>query len=148
MTAFAIIAAVLTILAVAVVAWPLLRGGTEAQPVAATVTAIGIPAAVFVVYLLVSNHDWRATPSAPAGPAPASMASASVEEAVASLERKLAENPANEEGWILLGSSYLSLDRPADGWFHGFLGGLIGFIGLGSAAPRLGARRAARLIRR
>lgn len=114
MTAFAIIAAVLTILAVAVVAWPLLRGGADAQPVAATVTAIGIPAAVFVVYLLVSNHDWRAAPSAPAGQPASSMASASVEEAVASLERKLAANPDNEEGWILLGSSYLSLDRPGD----------------------------------
>jgi cytochrome c-type biogenesis protein CcmH len=37
-----------------------------------------------------------------------------MEEAVASLERKLQAAPADEEGWILLGSSYLSLNRPAD----------------------------------
>jgi cytochrome c-type biogenesis protein CcmH len=37
-----------------------------------------------------------------------------MEEAVASLERKLQAEPANEEGWVLLGSSYLNLNRPAD----------------------------------
>jgi len=37
-----------------------------------------------------------------------------MEEAVASLERTLQSEPANEEGWILLGSSYLNLNRPAD----------------------------------
>lgn len=114
MTVFAAIAVLLTFVAVGLVVWPLLRTGASAHPVAATFTALAIPATVLVVYLLVSNHDWQA-PAAGGAQAPAAMAAqGSVEEAVASLERKLAEAPGDEEGWILLGSSYLSLNRPAD----------------------------------
>ncbi|MDP2322697.1 MAG: hypothetical protein Q8N51_01530 [Gammaproteobacteria bacterium] len=112
MTIFAAIAVLFTLLAVGLVVWPLLRSGDRVHPVAATLTALAIPPLVLVIYLVVSNYDWRApgTASAPA----AAGAASSVEEAVASLERKLEAEPANEEGWILLGSSYLSLDRPAD----------------------------------
>jgi cytochrome c-type biogenesis protein CcmH len=39
---------------------------------------------------------------------------AALENAIASLEQKLAGNPADEQGWVLLGSSYLALDRPVD----------------------------------
>ena len=111
MTLFATIAVLLTIATVGLVVWPLLRAGANGHPVAATVTALAIPAAVLVVYLVVSNHDWRPTADGSAVPAGAT---GTVEEAVASLERKLAESPGDEEGWILLGSSYLSLNRPDD----------------------------------
>jgi cytochrome c-type biogenesis protein CcmH len=113
LTVFAAIAVLLTFGAVGLVVWPLLRTGST-HPVAATLTALAIPAGVLVVYLLVSNHDWQ-MPAA-GGPASASAGAApgSVEEAVASLERKLEAAPGDEEGWILLGSSYLSLNRPAD----------------------------------
>lgn len=110
MTVFAVIAVVLTCVAVALVVWPLLRVGAGSHPVVATLTALAIPAAVLVVYLLVSNHDWQGTGSG----GPAAATPGSVEEAVASLEQKLAAAPGDEEGWILLGSSYLSLNRPAD----------------------------------
>jgi cytochrome c-type biogenesis protein CcmH len=112
LTTFALLAVFLTIVTVALVAWPLLRSGAESHPVAATVTALAIPATVLVAYLLVSNHDWDAAPGPPA-PAAGGQAG-SLEEAVAGLERKLAAEPADEEGWILLGSSYLSMSRPAD----------------------------------
>jgi cytochrome c-type biogenesis protein CcmH len=114
LTVFASIAVLLTFIAVGLVVWPLLRAGTSTHPVAATLTALAIPAGVLVVYLFVSNHDWQ-MPAA-GGPASRSAGAApgSVEEAVASLERKLEAAPGDEEGWILLGSSYLSLNRPAD----------------------------------
>ncbi|MBL8202438.1 MAG: hypothetical protein JNK40_15845 [Chromatiales bacterium] len=114
MTVFATIAVLLTFVAVGLVVWPLLRAAGNAHPVAATLTALAIPASVLVVYLLVSNHDWQET-ARDGAPAPTGMAAqGSVEEAVASLERKLEAAPGDEEGWILLGSSYLSLNRPAD----------------------------------
>jgi cytochrome c-type biogenesis protein CcmH len=116
LTVFAVIAVLFTILTVGLVVWPLLRTGGAVYPVAATLTALVIPAAVVLVYLLVSNHDWRAPEAgSAASSAPAAgTAAGSVEEAVASLERKLQAAPGDVEGWILLGSSYLSLNRPTD----------------------------------
>ncbi|MEO7386679.1 MAG: hypothetical protein ABIX37_07070 [Gammaproteobacteria bacterium] len=113
MTVFAAIAVLFTFLAVGVVVWPLLRSGGSTHPVAATLTALAIPGAVLVVYLLVSNYDWR-SPTANGTAVTDGGSTGSVEAAVASLEQKLAAAPADEEGWILLGSSYLSLNRPAD----------------------------------
>jgi cytochrome c-type biogenesis protein CcmH len=67
---------------------------------------------VLVTYLAVSTHDWRASA---AGPAAATAPPAgSLDAAIAGLEARLAAAPDDEEGWILLGSSYLSLSRPAD----------------------------------
>lgn len=114
MTVFASIAVLLTFVAVGLVVWPLLRAGSAAHPVAATLTALAIPAAVLVTYLLVSNHEWQAPAPGSAAPSAGMAAQGSVEEAVASLERKLEASPGDEEGWILLGSSYLSLNRAAD----------------------------------
>jgi cytochrome c-type biogenesis protein CcmH len=116
LTVFAAIAVLFTILAVGLVVWPLLRSGSGVHPVAATLTALAIPATVVLVYLVVSTYDWRQPRAGSTAPSSASGATAagSVEEAVASLERKLQAAPADEEGWILLGSSYLSLNRPAD----------------------------------
>lgn len=114
LTVFAVIAVLLTFIAVALVVWPLLRTGSNAHPVAATLTALTIPAAVLVVYLVVSNHDWRTTAAVSAAAPGTATTTGSVEEAVASLEQKLVAAPEDEEGWILLGSSYLSLNRPAD----------------------------------
>jgi len=112
LTIFIVISVLFTVVAVGLVVWPLLRSGDRVHPVAATLTALAIPPLALVMYVLVSNYDWR-TPGTMPAPG-ASGTPASVEEAVASLERKLQADPANEEGWILLGSSYLSLDRPVD----------------------------------
>ncbi len=114
MTLFAAIAVLLTALSVGLVVWPLLRSGTSTHPLAATLTALAIPAAVVLVYLLVSEYDWREPAVGPPATAAVSAEARSMEEAVASLERKLQAAPADEEGWILLGSSYLSLNRPAE----------------------------------
>lgn len=115
MTLFAVIAVLCTMLAITLVVWPLLRSKDRPHPVAAILTALAIPPVVLVAYLLVSNYNWSvAGANSPAGNGSSMAAQASAEEAVASLERRLQEEPANEEGWILLGSSYLSLARPAD----------------------------------
>lgn len=116
MAVFAAIAVLFTLLTVGLVAWPLLRSGKSGHPIAALATALAIPATVVLVYLLVSQYDWRTPAAGTAGSASAAAGAAagSMEEAVASLERKLKAAPADEEGWILLGSSYLSLNRPAD----------------------------------
>lgn len=111
MTVFVAIGVLFTLATVGLVVWPLLRSSDRVHPVAATLTAIAIPPLVLVTYLLVSTYDWR-TPATASTPATAT--SGSVEEAVASLERRLATEPEDEEGWILLGSSYLSLSRPSD----------------------------------
>ena len=114
MTVFAAIAVLFTIVTVGLVVWPLLRSGGTGQPLAATLTALLIPAVVVLVYLLVSQYDWREPEAGSTATASGGAAAGSVEEAVASLERKLQAAPADEEGWSLLGSSYLSLNRPAD----------------------------------
>lgn len=114
MTVFASIAVLLTFIAVGLVVWPLLRVGTSTHPMAATLTALAIPASVLVVYLLISNHDWGVAGAGRAASSAAPAALGSVEESVAALERKLEAAPGDEEGWLLLGSSYLSLNRVAD----------------------------------
>jgi len=107
LTLFAVIAIILTILAVGLMVWPLVRSGSQRHPVAAVLIALTTPAAVLVLYLAVSNYDWLH--GALSAQAPGSM-----EEAVAALEFRLKASPEDEEGWVLLGNSYLNLDRPAD----------------------------------
>ncbi|MSR09678.1 MAG: tetratricopeptide repeat protein [Gammaproteobacteria bacterium] len=114
MTLFAAIAVLFTALSVGLVVWPLLRSGTATHPLAATLTALVIPAAAVLIYLLVSEHDWREPATGVPAPSAVSAEARSMEEAVASLERRLQDAPTDEEGWILLGSSYLSLNRPAE----------------------------------
>ncbi|MEO8443545.1 MAG: tetratricopeptide repeat protein [Gammaproteobacteria bacterium] len=115
MTVFAILGALFTVLAVGLVVWPLLRGGVNPHPLAATLTALAIPAAVLITYLIVSDYDWRnPVRSGDSAAASSSTGPGSIEDATASLERRLQSEPENEEGWLLLGSSYLNLERPAD----------------------------------
>jgi len=114
LTLFAAIAVLFTALSVGLVVWPLLRSGSGSHPLAATLTALAIPAAVVLIYLLVSEYDWREPAAGAPAPPAVSAEARSMEEAVASLERRLQDAPADEEGWILLGSSYLSLNQPAE----------------------------------
>jgi cytochrome c-type biogenesis protein CcmH len=114
LTLFAAIAVLFTALSIGLVVWPLLRSGTGTHPLAATLTALAIPAAVVLIYLLVSEYDWRESAAAAPAQSAVSAEARSMEEAVASLERRLKDAPADEEGWILLGSSYLRLNRPAE----------------------------------
>jgi cytochrome c-type biogenesis protein CcmH len=111
MNLFIPIAALLTIAGIATIAWPLLRPGPQRSPQAAVLAAVMIPVLVGLTYPKVSSHDWTRPAEKLADPAAAAR---SLDDAVASLEQKLADNPADEQGWVLLGSSYLAVDRPAE----------------------------------
>jgi cytochrome c-type biogenesis protein CcmH len=111
MNLFLAMTAVMTIAGVTLIAWPLLRQGPHRSPQAAVLAAVMIPVLVWLVYPKVSSHDWARPAERLADPAAETR---SLDEAVASLEQKLAGNPADEQGWVLLGSSYLAIDRPAE----------------------------------
>lgn len=106
-------AIVLTGAAVALIVTPLLRrrmGGGH-SPVAATITAVALPAFAILFYIVVSNHDWTAPiPAQSSAPA----AAGSMTDVIAQLERRLAESPDDAAGWLLLGRSYVQLQRLPD----------------------------------
>lgn len=119
MSAFATLAVLLVFAAAALVVVPLLRQKERPASVAAALVALAIPAAVLVTYLLVSSYRWGAPPVPAAedagmqgdgqGGSPGSL-----EDALARLEARLAKNPDNIDDWVLLGSTYANLERPAD----------------------------------
>ena len=112
MTLFVLTSVLLTLLSVGLIVWPLWRAaGAQRSPLAATLAACLIPILVWFVYPKVSTYDWVTPPAQAADP---SAQPRSLDEAISGLEQKLAENPSDEEGWALLGSSYLAVQRPAD----------------------------------
>jgi cytochrome c-type biogenesis protein CcmH len=108
MTTFIVIAVVMTAIAASAVAWPLLRNRRSRVVGAAAALAVGAAAAV--LYPLWSNWNWRAAPeaAAPAATNPQVLAM------VADLERKMQAAPDDVKGWLLLGRSYLTLERVDD----------------------------------
>ncbi|MCL4791632.1 MAG: hypothetical protein KJ040_06215 [Gammaproteobacteria bacterium] len=111
MNLFLLIAGLLTAVTIALLIWPLLRAGPQRSPQAAILAAVVIPVSVWFVYPKVSSYDWVAPAVQAADP---SAGTRSLDEAIAGLEQKLAQDPADEQGWILLGSSYLAVGRLAE----------------------------------
>lgn len=105
MSVFAAIAALLTLLVLGAVLWPLWR---PSRPLFVTaVLALGIGA--------MALYRMLGTPAAiDAAPATAAEMPTSLDEAVTQLEAALERNPDEVEGWRLLGRSYLNLERYAD----------------------------------
>jgi cytochrome c-type biogenesis protein CcmH len=102
MNTFIAIAALMAVAAGAVVAWPLLRrGGRKLLPAAAVV--IFVLASGFL-YTRWSNWDWSGQKQIPPE-------GAQIEAMVGRLEQKLAANPNDLQGWLMLGRSYLTLER-------------------------------------
>ena len=104
MTAFVAICAVLLAAAIGLVAWPLLRGGREAGEapranVAATLVAAALPVMAFAIYFWASNWDWHAPE------APQSVSAPDLQRVAAELQKRLAKQPDDIEGWKLLGRS-------------------------------------------
>jgi cytochrome c-type biogenesis protein CcmH len=104
MTAFVAICALFLAAAIGLLAWPLIGKrrpdrDTPKSPVAATIVAAALPVAAFLVYFWSSNWDWSATPQA------AEMSGHDIQQAVARLQEKLAQEPEDVEGWKLLGRS-------------------------------------------
>jgi len=114
MSSFLLVGVLLVLVAATLVAAPLLRGGWRSHAPAALLAVVSIPVITFLVYGVVSNHEWQAAGQFPAGVPESTPETGSLEAAVVSLETRLRENPGDEEGWLLLGSSYLNLGRPAE----------------------------------
>jgi cytochrome c-type biogenesis protein CcmH len=106
MNTFLFVAAVMAAIAAAVVALPLLRD-KPSRLLGALVAALVIGAAA-VLYPLWSNWDWRAAAQPPDGAGP------NVGAMVAKLEKRLHDEPNDLQGWLMLGRSYLALQRMDD----------------------------------
>ncbi|MGE0467754.1 MAG: tetratricopeptide repeat protein [Steroidobacteraceae bacterium] len=105
MTTFIAICALLTAVAIALLVWPLLRpakAGSEVTPrsgIAAIVVGGAMPLAAFAIYFLATTWSWdpaRHGETAAAG---------DLQQMVAQLQARLANQPDDVEGWKLLGRS-------------------------------------------
>jgi cytochrome c-type biogenesis protein CcmH len=109
MSSFLIIAAFMAAIAAAVVAVPLLRD--KKNRLVGAVAALAMAGAAAGLYPLWSNWDWHAPVPAQAQdalPAPEVIAM------VAKLEQHLRDDPNDLAGWLMLGRSYLALQRMDD----------------------------------
>jgi cytochrome c-type biogenesis protein CcmH len=106
MNTFLVIAAVMAAIASGAVAFPLLRD--RQSRVAGAVAAVLVIGASAALYPLWSNWNWHAPaqPPAAAGPDVAAM--------VAKLEGHLRDTPDDLKGWLMLGRSYVALNRLDD----------------------------------
>jgi cytochrome c-type biogenesis protein CcmH len=106
MNTFLVIAAVMAAIAAAAAAFPLIRD-RQSRVLGALVAVIVIGAAAGL-YPLWSNWNWHAPAQSQstAGPDVAAM--------VAKLEKRLQDKPNDLDGWLMLGRSYLTLERLDD----------------------------------
>jgi cytochrome c-type biogenesis protein CcmH len=106
LTIFLGMAGALVLLAVGLVTWPLWRGGVNRW--AAVLTGLSVTALGIVLYLHWSNFDWHKAEAhmelAPGG-AP------NVDLMLSKLEHRLALQPNDFQGWLMLGRSDLALNR-------------------------------------
>jgi cytochrome c-type biogenesis protein CcmH len=111
-TAFVIVCAVMLAAALVWLTLPLLRPKAPVDAAstrterrtASIVVAISLSAVAVAMYVGLSNWNWKAVETETAK-------NASVEDMLKSLEAKLAANPKDVDGWLLLGRSYTALSR-------------------------------------
>jgi cytochrome c-type biogenesis protein CcmH len=107
MSAFITVAAIMAAIAAAVIAIPLMRD--KKSRVVGALAALLVAGAAAGLYPLWSNWDWHAPPQAEAAaPAP------DVAAMMAKLEQHLRDDPADLAGWLMLGRSYVALQRLDD----------------------------------
>jgi cytochrome c-type biogenesis protein CcmH len=107
MSTFVIAAAFMAAIAAAVVAFPLMRD-KKSRAIGA-LSAVLVAGAAAGLYPLWSNWDWNAPPpQQESAPAPDVLAM------VARLEQRLRDNPNELSGWLMLGKSYVALQRLDD----------------------------------
>jgi len=100
-TQFMLLAAVLVSVALAFLAVPLMQDRSSRGFITVVVSALVVIAGSAGLYWKLGNHEWANPVAAPAG------APHSIEEMVAKLEAKLAKNPEDVDGWLMLGRSYM-----------------------------------------
>jgi cytochrome c-type biogenesis protein CcmH len=106
MSAFIVVAALMAAIAAATVAVPLLR--SKRSRVLGVLAAALIAGAAAGLYPLWSNWDWHAPDAASAAQSPDVLAM------VAKLEKHLQDEPSDLQGWLMLGRSYMALERASD----------------------------------
>jgi cytochrome c-type biogenesis protein CcmH len=106
MSAFLIVAALMAAIAASIVAIPLLRD--KRSRLIGALAACLVAGAAAGLYPLWSNWDWHAPVQAQSMPAPDVLAM------VAKLEQHLRDDPNDLAGWLMLGRSYLALQRMDD----------------------------------
>lgn len=113
MTGFWIAALLLGVVAAAFVLVPVVRGWTKDEGRSASTLAVGlvvalaIPVAAPALYWNWSNWDWTGAADTSAEAA----AMHELEGAIATLEARLANQPGDVQGWIMLGRSNMAIRR-------------------------------------
>ncbi len=106
MSAFLIVAAFMAAIAAAIVAVPLLR--EKRSRIIGAIAACLLAGAAAGLYPLWSNWNWHTPVQAQTMPAPDVLAM------VAKLEQHMRDDPGDVSGWLMLGRSYLALQRMDD----------------------------------
>lgn len=102
MTSFLIIAALMSAIAASAVAFPLVRD--RRTRLLGGIAAVAVIGAAAGLYPLWSNWNWHA-------PARTQSGGPDVAAMVSRLEARLQSNPNDLKGWLMLGRSYLALER-------------------------------------
>jgi cytochrome c-type biogenesis protein CcmH len=107
-TTFVIACAAMVAAALLWIILPLLRtaddAGRRERRMSGLVIATAVPALAVAMYAGLSKWDWQAAETAATN-------EAEMDRALASLESKLAANPQDLRGWLLLGNSYTHVGR-------------------------------------
>jgi len=106
MSTFIVIAALMAAVAAAIVAVPLLR--SQGSRVIGIVAAAILTGAAAGLYPLWSNWDWHQVADTKAPPNPDVLAM------VSKLEQHLKAEPGDQAGWLMMGRSYMALERADD----------------------------------
>jgi cytochrome c-type biogenesis protein CcmH len=106
MSTFIVVAALMAAIAASAVAIPLLR--SKRSRTLGAVAAVIVAGAAAGLYPLWSNWDWHAPADAKAASNPDVLAM------VAKLEQHLKDEPNDLAGWLMMGRSYMTLERADD----------------------------------
>ena len=112
---FWIIAVVLLIVSAAAVSWPLFAGSAKDRIISVLILLM-IPAAVLVSYQYIGTPEALSLPAAMAQPSaqtqqPHSATGDNVDALLAQLQQRMAENPEDPEGWLILGRTLKTQQR-------------------------------------
>jgi cytochrome c-type biogenesis protein CcmH len=111
MTAFVVLAMLMTVAALGLVAWPLFRARASdgrSALIAVAVLAVLVPGTAVLLYRTVSNWDWD-----PAAIAAAYSGKQSLEDLAAKVEDRVRRKPDDLEAWLLLGRTrFVMKDLP------------------------------------